>query len=169
MTKPSTLSRAEYKVLAQHPVIKQLLSQSKESKFKDAEFFIPMNSLVNPLSGDSQVNIMVRPTPIHPSEEEQSESTAEELTPGPGKYSRKERKERISVYKAKLERWRNAKKNPKYANWSKIARTKLRIRGRFVKASHLSDDFSDLVRSEETTQAAESSDEQDYNCLVSNL
>ena len=92
---------------------------------------------------------MVRPKPVYPVEEDQSESTAEENSPCPGKYSRRERNEKIQKFKAKLDRWRKAKRNPKYANRSKIAKTKNRVRGRFVKASHLSDDFSDLVRSDE--------------------
>lgn len=114
----------------------------KESE--KADYYIPITSLV----GQSTENVIMVKKPEVASEEDRdstSESVEEESRTGI--YTKAERSARIKIYKEKLQRWRNTKKNPKYVNRSRIAKTKLRVKGRFVKSEEqsYSEDFTSLI------------------------
>ena len=132
---------------------------------QDKDFYIPAAAIQASSGQESETAIPIVVRPKSQDEESTSESCSEE--PRIGKYTKSERQERIRKYKAKLNRWRQSKRNPKYKNRSKIAQNKLRINGRFVKASHISDDFSDLCQ--KPVESSGSRDEHDYNGLVSAL
>jgi len=129
---PQSLTKEQISHLLSNPVIRKLIHHAKNGgDAEKADYYIPITSL----TGQSTENVIMIKKNESASEEDRdstSESVSEETRTG--FYTKAERAARIKVYKDKLQRWRTAKKNPKYVNRSRIAKTKLRVKGRFVKS-----------------------------------
>ena len=143
---PTSLSKEQISQLLSNPVIKKLIQHARSTSGNEkADYYIPITSLV----GQSSVNVIVIKKTDGASEEDR-DTTSESLTEESrtGFYTKTERANRIKIYKAKLQRWREARKNPKYVNRSRIAKTKLRVKGRFVKSEEpsYSEDFTSLIK-----------------------
>ena len=83
-----------------------------------------------------------------------------------GFYTQKERSEKILKYKQKLSKWKKSNKDA-FNGRSRVAKTKLRYFGRFIK----SEDFKDKIISDEQIlknnyQIDYVTEKKDYNSLV---
>ena len=137
------------------------------------EFYIPVQAFLQPLQGlgadlqvfyqvaeESKAESMAEPSYEKAGIEkeadmEEDKSTnddeSEEESPLPSKkqiglYTKEERSKRIQKYKKKQRVWRESHPlKKKYPGRSLAAKTKIRSKGRFIKTSDVSDDFSYVI------------------------
>lgn len=170
---PETITRYDMKVLSTHPVIKQLLKQSKENSMTNTSFYIPIDSLLNPdLYSTSNIPIIFEShgnasnstkSDKNCQEEIHEEVFADDSTSSNpdcelieekrvGKYTLKERNERIAKYKLKLSRHKQGKSlkqtNKKTRKYNKLQPRK---NGRFSSYNSVDDDFTGLLKKETTS------------------
>lgn len=165
---PESITKNDMKILATHPVIRELLKRSKHDGGSNASFYIPIDTLLNPQlymntefpvifeSGNQNTdlipNVQKQAEDMDQDEEFADESTSsnhdcEEMEEKRvGFYTLKERRERILKYKQKLQRYKNgltARQSTKKTR--KTNKTQPRKNGRFVAYSSTPDDFSSLM------------------------
>lgn len=168
LQRPESITKSDMKILATHPVIKELLRRSKHNGESNASFYIPIDTLLNPQlytntefpvifeSGNQNTglipNVQKQTEDMANDEEFANESTSsnhdcEEMEDKQvGFYTLKERRERILKYKQKLQRYKNgftARQTVKKTR--KTNKTQPRKNGRFVAYTSTSDDFSSVV------------------------
>lgn len=158
---PTDITDNEKMILRSHPVIAELIKQTRESgTLPKQSYYIPIEVIINydyfhsakvPILNDSpekwslEANLVQYVAPHD--EEVSSESTKgysdynlmldEDDQKTIGKYTIRERKERIRRYKLKLQKYKLGlcKSSNKYQQRSIIAKTRPRMRGKFAKTS----------------------------------
>ena len=139
--------------LQHHPVIVELVKQAREKKFSKCSFYIPIDFINNyqychnekiPILYDSRekwssIKYLDLPSEYYmPDINDDSSESTKSISDDKiiGKYTMRERRERISKYKLKLQKYRKGltKTMKKYQKRSIIAKCKPRVRGKFAKA-----------------------------------
>ena len=148
----------EKMILRNHPVIVELINQTKQKNF--CSIYIPIEKIinyeyfhaaVNPVLNDSREKWSLEEQVVQfvaPQDEENSNDSTkcysfdsmvpeEDLTKIIGKYTLIERRERIKKYKMKLKKYKlgSMDSSSKYHKRSIIAKAKPRFRGKFAKTS----------------------------------
>lgn len=166
---PETITKYDMKILATHPVINQLLKRSKDTSLSNANFYIPIESLLDPQMY-ANVNVpVIYETPVQhtqmkaappPSTENDcmEDELADDSTSSShdceefeekrvGKYTLKERQEKILKYKKKLQRFREGKSSKQVMKKTrKYNRLQPRKNGKFSSYNSVDqDDFTGLI------------------------
>lgn len=164
---PERISKYEMKILSTHPMIRRLLKCSRNSEMSNASFYIPIETLLNPqMYVDTEVPVIYESTNqktdgTHPtkvnSDEILDEDIADESTSSNhdaeeyeekriGKYTMKERQERIKKYKAKLLRYKQNNPSKKVTRKPrKHTKTQGRKNGTFTSFCKTPEELSGLL------------------------
>lgn len=161
LRRPADITNNEKMILCNHPVIAELIKQTFDRKDTSRfRYYIPVEVLINyqyyhqakiPILYDSREKWsleqeVVQYKPLH-DEEANSDSTKgysdynlmldEDDQKTIGKYTLRERRERIKKYKLKLQKYKLglSKNSNKYHQRSIIAKSRPRVRGKFAKTS----------------------------------
>lgn len=168
---PENMTKFDMKVLSTHPVIRKLLKASKEGNDTNRNFYVPIDSLLNPeLYKDSHVPVLVEScvgeqksdisnqngTTENISEDISDETTnsnsdSEEYQESRvGFYTAKERQEKILRYKAKLQKYREGKVGRKNVTNRKnsrlVSQNQPRKNGRFASYPDVTDDILKMIQ-----------------------
>lgn len=168
---PEKLTKFDSKLLSSHPVIKMLIKSVKDSKngsFKNANFYIPLNSIFNPeMYENSSVPVIFETEhedsdySLTAQQNKQTEQVFEELSEEStasnsdiedsnqkkiGFYTLKERKERILKYKKKVMSWKKGQsKTKKNSSKRKYNRNQPRFNGKFASYNKNSAETSEFT------------------------
>lgn len=167
---PENMTKYDMKVLSTHPVIKRLLKTSKEGSTSNTNFYVPIDSLLNPeLYTNSHVPVIIESN----SEEQKSDvakqngdtenmdddtcddtthsnSDSDDLQESKvGFYTKKERQQKILRYRAKLQKFRESKASrqvrPKRKYNRVLSKNQPRKNGRFASYPDVTDSILEMI------------------------
>eukprot|EP00344_Euplotes_crassus_P006674 CAMPEP_0197003366 /NCGR_PEP_ID=MMETSP1380-20130617/7658_1 /TAXON_ID=5936 /ORGANISM="Euplotes crassus, Strain CT5" /LENGTH=202 /DNA_ID=CAMNT_0042421853 /DNA_START=45 /DNA_END=653 /DNA_ORIENTATION=- len=165
------MTKYDMKVLSTHPVIRRLLKTSKEGSNSNTNFYVPIDSLLNPeLYTNSHVPVIIESN----TEEQKSdvekqngdseildEDTCDDTThsnsdsddlqePKVGFYTKKERQQKILRYRAKLQKYRDCKASkqikPKRKYNRVLSKNQPRKNGRFASYPDVTDSILEMIQ-----------------------